>query len=150
MRAHVPSIRAQAQAQTEELLQAIEAAEGVIVCTIERECEALRAGRILAADALRMRLRDAAWLYLNTMRAARAATWTMEQILPGLDEALEERRAEFAALLKVELGALAAERAAAETGLNFAAAGPTPRRASQQAATLSRAPRRKRRLRRAS
>jgi hypothetical protein len=150
MRAHVPSIRAQAQAQTEELLQAIEAAEGVIVCTIERECEALRAGRILAADALRMRLRDAAWLYLNTMRAARAAMWTMEQILPGLDEALEERRAEFAALLKVELGALAAERAAAATGLNFAAAGPTPRRASQQAATLSRAPRCKRRLRRAS
>jgi hypothetical protein len=147
MRAYVPSIRAQAEAQAEELLQAIEAAEGVIVSTIERECEALRSGRMLAADALRMRLREAAWLYLNTMRAARAAMWTMEQILPGLDEALEQRRAEFAALLKVELGALAAERAAAECDLRFA---PAPLSARPKAPTLPQAPLRRRRMRRAS
>ncbi len=114
MRAQVSSIRAQAQAQADELLRAIDAAEGVVVSTIERECEALRAGRLLAADALRMRLREASRLYLNLMRAARASLWTMERILPGVDAALAERRAAFGALLKVELAVLAAERAATE------------------------------------
>lgn len=113
-------LRAQAKAQVTELMRAVEAAEGVIVSTIERECEALRAGRLLAADALRTRLRDAATLYLNITRAARASLWTIEQTLPGTGDLLEERRAAFSALLKVEMGVLAAERAAAESDLRFA------------------------------
>jgi hypothetical protein len=112
--------RAQAKAQVTELMRAVEAAEGVIVSTIERECEALRAGRLLAADALRTRLRDAATLYLNITRAARASLWTIEQTLPGTCDLLEERRAAFSALLKVEMGVLAAERAATESDLRFA------------------------------
>ena len=140
MRGDVPSMRAQAQAQANELLQAIEAAEGVIVATIERECEALRAGRPLAADALRVRLRDAARLYLNLTRAARAALWTMERIWPGIDGALAERRAAFSALLKVELAVLAAERNAAESGLQLASR-PAPRRPQ------TRRPRRRKRQR---
>jgi hypothetical protein len=146
---NVQSFEAQARAQSKELLQAIEAAEAVIVFTIERECEALRAGRMLAAEALRTRLRDAASLYLNTMRAARAAMWTMEQILPGLDEVMEERRATFAALLKIEMAVLATERAAAETGLHFASADRAVERATAAPAP-SRMRRRRQRLRRAS
>ncbi|MGH6925674.1 MAG: hypothetical protein ACRED5_18250 [Propylenella sp.] len=117
-------MRAEAESQARELLAAIEAAEGVIVTTIERECEALRAGRLLAADALRTRLRDAAKLYLNVSRAVRASLWTLERILPGAGGVLEERRAAFSALLKVELAVLAAERAAADPGLHFADAAP--------------------------
>jgi hypothetical protein len=117
-------MRAEAESQAKELLAAIEAAEGVIVTTIERECEALRAGRLLAADALRTRLRDAAKLYLNVTRAVRASLWTLEKILPGAGGMLEERRAAFSALLKVELAVLAAERAAADPGLHFADAAP--------------------------
>jgi hypothetical protein len=127
MRSVVQSFRAQAEAQAKELLQAIEAAEGVIVSTIERECEALRAGRMLAANALRLRLRDAAKLYLDVTRATRASIWTIEQILPGTQYHLRECRAAFAALLRIELAVLAAERAAAATGLHFAAAKPPHR-----------------------
>jgi hypothetical protein len=148
MRANVQSYRAQAQAQANELLRAIEAAEGVIVSTVERECEALRAGRMLAANALRMRLKDAARLYLNLSRAARAAMWTMDQIVPGTEGALAEQRAAFHALLRVELAVLAAERAAAGTNLQFAEARPAPQKAP--AKTPARPPRRKQRLRRAS
>jgi hypothetical protein len=114
MRNVVQSFRAQAEAQARELIQAIEGAEGVIVSSIERECEALRAGQMLAAEALRIRLRDAAKLYVNLIRAARASIWTLEQVLPGTADHLDRRRASFAALLRVELAVLAAERAAAE------------------------------------
>jgi hypothetical protein len=117
----VLSFRAQAEVQAGELLRAIEAAESVIVSTIERECEALRAGRMLAANALRLRLRDAAKLYLNVTRAARASIWTIEQLLPGTEHNLEQSRKAFAALLKIELSVLAAERAAANTALELAA-----------------------------
>jgi hypothetical protein len=117
----VLSFRAQAEVQAGELLRAIEAAESVIVATIERECEALRAGRMLAANALRLRLRDAAKLYLNVTRAARASIWTIEQLLPGTEHNLEQSRKAFAALLKIELSVLAAERAAANTALELAA-----------------------------
>jgi hypothetical protein len=117
----VRSFRAQAEVQAGELLRAIEAAESVIVATIERECEALRAGRMLAANALRLRLRDAAKLYLNVTRAARASIWTIEQLLPGTEHNLEQSRKAFAALLKIELSVLAAERAAANTALELAA-----------------------------
>lgn len=156
MRANVQSYRAQAQAQANELLMAIEAAEGVIVSTVERECEALRAGRMLAANALRMRLKDAARLYLNLSRAARAALWTMDKIVPGTGDALAERRAAFSALLRVELAVLAAERAAAaQSNLQLAAAPTSPEPAvappaPQMAAKPTRLPRRKLRLRRAS
>jgi hypothetical protein len=120
MRGSVQSFRAQAEAQAKELLQAIDFAEGVIVSTIDRECEALRAGRLLAADALRVRLRDAAKLYLSVTRAARASIWTIEQLLPGTHRHLHECRAAFAALLKVELAVLAAERAQAASAVQFA------------------------------
>lgn len=120
MRDNVEGFRPRARAQAEELLQAIEAAERIIVSTIERECEALRSGRGLAAKALRTRLRDASRLYLNATRAARASVWTLEQILPGICDELEERRMAFASLLKVELAVLATERAVAgDKGLDF-------------------------------
>lgn len=116
-----------ARAQANELLQAIAVAEDVIVTTIERECEALRTGRMLAAEALQLRLADASRLYLNTSRAARASLWTIEQVLPGTQELLEERRAAFAALLKVELAVLAAERAAADAMRQFRGIDPAQR-----------------------
>jgi hypothetical protein len=109
----VQSFRAQAEAQARELVQAIASAESVIVSSIDRECEALRAGQMLAAQALRLRLNDAAKLYINLIRAARASLWTLEQVLPGVGKHLDHRRAAFAALLRVELAVLAAERAAA-------------------------------------
>src|SRR5688572_20130504 len=105
--------RARARAQAEELLAAIDAAEAVIVETIERECEALRAARMLAARALHTRLCDAARLYLEATKAARASLWTLEQVLPGTQACLEERREAFAALLQVEFAVLATERTAA-------------------------------------
>jgi hypothetical protein len=119
MRGGVQSFRAEAEAQARELLKAIEVAEGVIVSTIERECEALRAGQMLAANALRLRLRDAARFYLNVTRAARASIWTIEQLLPGTHRRLHECRRAFAALLRVELAVLAAERAAASNAPRF-------------------------------
>ena len=79
----IQGFRGRARAQAEELLAAIDAAESVIVTTIERECEALRAGRMLAARALHTRLCDAARLYLEATKAARASLWTLEQVLPG-------------------------------------------------------------------
>ena len=123
MGASAQNFREQAAAQTRELLRTIETAESVIVGTIERECEALRAGRLLAADALRLRLRDAASLYLSLIRAARASIWTIEQVLPGSRVELESRRSAFSALLKVELAVLAAERAAANAKPRFATGG---------------------------
>ena len=109
----VESFRTTAEAQAKELLRAIDFAEGVIVSTIDRECEALRAGRMLAAKALRLRLRDAAKLYLDVTRATRASLWTIEQLLPGTEVHLKQCRAAFASLLRVELAVLASERAAA-------------------------------------
>ena len=106
----VLSFRAQAEVQAGELLRAIDAAESVIVSTIERECEALRAGRLLAANALRLRLRDAAKLYLNVTRAARASIWTIEQLLPGTEHNLEQSRKAFAALRGVSRDHVAAVR----------------------------------------
>jgi hypothetical protein len=120
MRGVVQSFRAEAEAQAKELLQAIQFAEGLIVSTIERECEALRAGQMLAAKALHVRLRDAAKLYLNVTRATRASIWTIEQLLPGTHRQLHETRRAFAALLKIELSVLAAERAAAANAHQFA------------------------------
>jgi hypothetical protein len=127
MNAQVQGFRSRAASQAEQLLQAIAAAESTIVTTIERECEALRAGRLLAARALHTRLTDASALYLNAIRAARASLWTIEQVLPGSREQLEERRIAFAALLKVEFAVLAAARAAAgDTSPNLTFDDPPP------------------------
>lgn len=114
MKAEALNFHGRPLAQARELLEAIDAAESVIVSTIERECEALRSGRMLAAKALHTRLCDAARLYLDATRAAHASLWTMEQILPGSRDLIEERRIAFSDLLKVELAVLAAERAAIE------------------------------------
>ena len=94
------------------MLDAIASAEQIIVSAIERECEALRSGQMLAAKALHTRLCDAARVYLNATRAARISIVTIERVSPGICERLEERRMAFASLLKVELAILAAERAA--------------------------------------
>jgi hypothetical protein len=102
-----------ARAEAEHLLDAISAAESVIVTTIERECEALRAGRRLAATALHLRLCDAARAYLHAAKSTRASLGAIEEALPGSYDFLEDRRAAFSALLKVELSILAAEREAA-------------------------------------
>jgi hypothetical protein len=148
MRGVVQSFRAQAEAQASELLRAIDMAEALIVSTIERECEALRAGRLLAAGALRLRLRDAAKLYLDATRAARASIWTIEALLPGTQNQLEQCRAAFAALLKVELAVLAAERAAVQTEFSLSASQQSP--APSKVISLSRARRRRVTRRRAS
>ena len=148
MRGVVQSFRAQAEAQASELLRAIDMAEALIVSTIERECEALRAGRLLAAGALRVRLRDAAKLYLDATRAARASIWTIEQLLPGTQNHLEQCRAAFAALLKVELAVLAAERAAVQTELSLSV--PLQIQPASKVISLSRARRRRYAARRVS
>jgi hypothetical protein len=135
----VQSFRARAEVQARELIQALEAAESVIVSSIERECEALRAGQMLAARALRLRLNDAAKIYINLIRAARASMWTIEQVFPGTSEYLESHRATFAALLRVELAVLAAERVAVATSPRLAV-NPAPQK---PAATSRRASRRR-------
>ncbi len=104
-----------AQAEAAELLQAISAAESAIVSTIERECEALRARRMLAARALQTRLCDTVKLYLAASRAARASIAAIEEIMPGSLTLLEESRLAFSALLKTELAVLSTHRAAAGT-----------------------------------
>jgi hypothetical protein len=74
---------------------------------------------MLAARALHTRLCDAATLYLDATRAARASIRSLEHIVPGCLALLEERRASFSALLKVELAVLATERAS--VGADFEA-----------------------------
>ncbi len=109
----VQDFHRRAQAEAADLLEAIAGAETVIVATIERECEALRARRMLAARALHTRLCDAAKLYLDATRAARASIEAIEEIMPGSLALLEESRSAFSALLKVELAVLATHRASA-------------------------------------
>ena len=110
MRPSTNDIRQAARADAEHLLDALSAAETVIVTTIERECEALRAGRRLAAKALHLRLCDAASAYIHAAKATRASLAVIEEALPGSYDFLEDRRAAFSALLKVELSVLTAER----------------------------------------
>lgn len=105
-----------AHVQAEEMLHAIVSAEQIIVSAIERECEALRTGRMLAARALHTQLCDAARMYLNAARAAQASIDALERSSPGICARLEERRANFSSLLKVELAVLATERAAVLDG----------------------------------
>lgn len=105
--------RPEARAQAEEMFHAIATAEQIIVSAIERECEALRTGRMLAAKALHTHLRDAAKIYLSATRAAQASIAALEEVSPGICGRLEERRSAFASTLKIEFAVLAAERAAA-------------------------------------
>lgn len=95
------------------LAAALESAEELVVTTIGRECEALRAGRLLAAKALRDHLSDACNAYLDLAKATHSATLTQESAQPHARLMLEERRRTFSAILRIELAALAAERAAA-------------------------------------
>ncbi len=110
----------EARAQAEEMFHAIVSAEQIIVSAIERECEALRTGRMLAAKALHTHLCDAARIYLSATRAARASIATLEQVSPGICGRLEERRSTFASILRIELAVLVAERAAAFDDRDFA------------------------------
>jgi hypothetical protein len=129
----IRGFRARARADAEVLLEAIAAAEEVIVTTLERECEALRAGHLLAAKALHTRFCDATRLYLDAIRSARASLWTIDTVLPGARAMLEERRAAFLSVLKVELAVLAAARVAAgeeESSLGFDVAPDSPGRGS--------------------
>ena len=113
MLASIPGFQNRARAQADDLIAAISTSESVIIATIERECEALRTGRMLAAKALHTRLCDASRLYLDATRAACASLWTIEQVLPGTRATLDARREAFSVYLKVELAVLAAERAVA-------------------------------------
>ena len=112
-----PAFRARLTAQAEELIGALAHAEKTILATIERECEALRTGRMLAAKSLHNRLQETTELYLNCARAARASMDTLEVVLPGCREYLERRRAAFAPVLQIELAVLGAQRAAADTAI---------------------------------
>ena len=106
-------MRAAARARAEELLCAIEGAESVLLAVIERECAALRAGKSLAARAIRSQLSEAAELYLVALKAAHASLLWMDQAVPGTRARLQARRDTFAALLRIQLAALAAARAVA-------------------------------------
>jgi hypothetical protein len=113
MLASASGLHDRAKSQADDLLGALAASESVIIATIERECEALRAGRMLAAKALHTHLCDASRLYLDATRAAYACMEATEQVLPGTRAMLDARRKEFSVFLKVELAVLAAERAVA-------------------------------------
>lgn len=93
------------------LLAAIAAAESSVLAAIERERAALRAGHNPAAR--RGRLAEAAQLYLNAVRAARASLADIEAAVPQARQMLERRRHGFSSLLRIELAVLAAVRAAA-------------------------------------
>lgn len=106
-------MRAAARARAEELFGAVEGAETVLLAIIERECAALRAGKRLAARAIRSQLSEAAQLYLAALRAAKASLIWIDEAAPGARDRLQARRETFAALLRIQLAALAAARIAA-------------------------------------
>ena len=106
-------MRSAARARAEELFAAIEGAETALLAVIERECAALRAGKRLAARAIRAQLSEAAELYLAALRAAQASLAWIDQAAPEARSRLQARRDSFAALLRIELAALAAARAVA-------------------------------------
>jgi hypothetical protein len=120
MLGNLDEFQPQALAQAEEMFHAIASAESIIVSAIERECEALRTGSMLAAKALHTHLCDAARIYLGATRVARASIAMLEQVSPGICGRLEERRSAFASILKIELAVLATERAAASDARDFA------------------------------
>lgn len=103
-----------ARTRLENLLCAMESAEHVIVALLAREREALRAGCRLAANAVHIRVNEAARLYLNAIAAAKASLSALEPILPEAPQVLDNRRATFGAILRIELATLATIRLAAD------------------------------------
>lgn len=103
-----------ARTRLENLLCAMESAEHVIVALLAREREALRAGCRLAANAVHIRVNDAARLYLNAIAAAKSSLSTLEPILPEAPQVLENRRSTFGAILRIELATLATIRIATD------------------------------------
>ena len=99
-----------ARTRLESLVCAMESAEHIIVALLAREREALRAGCRLAANAVHIRVNEAARLYLNAIAAAKASLSAIEPILPEAPEVLENRRAAFGAILRIELATLATIR----------------------------------------
>ena len=103
-----------ARTRLENLLCAMESAEHVIVAMLARERQALRAGCRLAANAVHIRVNEAAQLYLNAIAAAKTSLSALEPILPEAPQVLESRRAAFGAILRIELATLATIRLAAD------------------------------------
>lgn len=114
MAVSVPALGAEEERHIAALFTAIEAAERSIISAIERECEALRAGRKLAAMALHINLCDAARVYIAAAKSARACLGLLDRCAPDAVDWLERRREAFNAILKIELSTLAAIRAEAE------------------------------------
>jgi hypothetical protein len=95
------------------LIEPVAEAELAVSAAIARERAALKAGRLLAARAFHVRLEDAARDYIAALHRTRA---TLDVLGPGsarVREALENRRLAFGSMLRIELAALAAARAAA-------------------------------------
>lgn len=103
-----------ARTQLENLVCAMETAEHVIVSLLAREREALRAGCRMAANAVHMRVNEAAQLYLGAIASAKISLSALEPVLPDAPRVLENRRAAFGAILRIELATLAAIRIAAD------------------------------------
>ncbi len=99
-----------ARTRLDHLVCAMESAEQVIVSLLAREREALRAGCRLAANAVHIRVNEAAQLYLSAVAAAKASLSAIEPILPEAPQVLEDRRTAFGAILRIELATLAAIR----------------------------------------
>ena len=104
-----------ARMRLENLLSAMESAERVIIALLAREREALRADCQLAANAVHIRVNDAARLYLNAIAAAKASLSALEPVLPEAPQVLENRRTTFGAILRIELATLAAIRMDADS-----------------------------------
>jgi hypothetical protein len=88
----------------------MESAEHVIVSLLARERQALRAGCRLAANAVHIRVNEAAQLYLSAIAAAKTSLSAIEPILPEAPQVLENRRVAFGAILRIELATLATIR----------------------------------------
>ena len=114
MAVSVAALGAEEERHIASLFAAITASESAIVAAIERECEALRDGRHLAAMALHISLCDAARAYIAAAKSARASLGLLNRCAPDAVHWLELRREAFNAVLKIELSALAAIKANSE------------------------------------
>jgi len=108
------TITTAARLRLENLLCAMESAEHVIIAMLARERQALRAGCRLAANAVHIRVNEAAQLYLNAITAAKTSLTVLEPVLPEAPQVLESRRAAFGAILRIELATLATIRLATD------------------------------------
>jgi hypothetical protein len=114
MAVSVAALGAEEERHIAALFAAIMASESAIISAIERECEALRSGRHLAAMALHISLCDAARAYIAAAKSARASLGLLNRSAPDAVHWLEQRRKGFNSVLKIELSALAAIRANSE------------------------------------